>query len=96
MSQHSYVHLLKPLSSQSKPSKLKPPKEILSASEPHPSTDRFMRIAVVLDRVGVSSSTLYSWMAEGLFPQQIKIGRTSVWSENEIYAWMDQQKEANL
>jgi prophage regulatory protein len=62
----------------------------------HPSYDRFIRIDEVLHCVGISSTTLYKWMADGLFPTQIKIGRTSFWSENDIFMWMDEQKAEHL
>jgi len=55
--------------------------------------DRFLRIREMLWRVGLSRSSMYRMMNKGNFPRQIKLnGTTSVWSEKEIMAWMEQQK----
>ena len=55
--------------------------------------DRFIKIKPVLDRVGLSSTSLYTLIAKKRFPAQIKIGRTSVWSENAVNQWMEEQKQ---
>lgn len=57
-----------------------------------PSHDRFLKIKPVLERVGLSSTSLYNLIAKGQFPAQIKIGRTSVWSEFAVNQWMEEQK----
>jgi prophage regulatory protein len=57
------------------------------------NADRFLRIREMLWRVGLSRSSIYRMIEAGDFPQQIQINKaTVVWSENEIVAWMDQQK----
>ena len=55
--------------------------------------DRFIKIKPVLERVGLSSTSLYTLIAKQRFPAQIKIGRTSVWSENAVTQWMEEQKQ---
>ena len=72
------------------------PKELsLENDIPRPkqklSYDRFIRKTEVLDRIDISSSTLYSWIAAGIFPDVIKVGRNSFWSENAINQWMQKQ-----
>jgi len=43
----------------------------------------------VLDRTGLSRSTLYRKIRKGSFPQQVKISaRCSGWRESAIDAWM--------
>ena len=55
--------------------------------------DRFLRLCDVLVKVGLSRSVLYRLMSKGQFPRVIKVAGSSVWSKNEIDAWMDTQKE---
>ena len=37
--------------------------------------------------VPVSKATLYRMIAEGRFPKPRRLGRRSVWSEQDIYVW---------
>ena len=39
-----------------------------------PEPDRILRIRTVLNRTGLSRSTLYRKMSDGTFPRQVKIG----------------------
>jgi prophage regulatory protein len=56
--------------------------------------DRFIRLNVVLSKVGLSRSVLYRMIEKERFPSVIKInGSTSVWSENAVNDWMDARKE---
>ena len=42
-----------------------------------------------------SSATIYRLISEGEFPKQIKLAkRSSAWSLEEIYNWIDQKKDA--
>jgi prophage regulatory protein len=51
--------------------------------------ERILRLKVVLDRTGLSRSTLYRKMAEGSFPRQLKISvRSSGWYESELECWI--------
>jgi len=51
--------------------------------------DRYLREPEVLERVGVSWSTLRRWERDGRFPQRHKIGpRIIAWPESEINNWM--------
>lgn len=57
-----------------------------------PSTDkidRILRLPAVLDRTGLSRSTLYRKMQEGTFPKQIALSvRCAGWRESSVSAWM--------
>ena len=54
---------------------------------PHP--DRILRIRTVLDRTGLSRSTLYRKIADGSFPAQVKLGEhSSGWRESAIDRWI--------
>ena len=51
--------------------------------------DRIIRIAMVLDRTGLSRSTLYRKVQDGSFPKQLKLSqRCAGWRESAIDAWM--------
>jgi prophage regulatory protein len=42
---------------------------------------------------GLSRSTLYAMMAEGKFPQPLRLGRRAVgWPEAVISAWLESRK----
>lgn len=48
---------------------------------------RLLRLPEVLDRTGLSRSTLY---ADSTFPKPVKIGERAVaWVEDEIKDWVD-------
>jgi prophage regulatory protein len=51
--------------------------------------DRIVRLDAVLDRTGLSRSTLYRKMRKGSFPQQINIGDRCVgWRESDLASWL--------
>lgn len=51
--------------------------------------DRFLRLDTVLDRTGLSRSTLYRKVEDGTFPAQIKIASRCVgWRESAIADWL--------
>ena len=53
------------------------------------SNDRILRINAVLDRTGLSRSTLYRKIQCGTFPKQVKIAtRCAGWRESAVNAWM--------
>lgn len=54
------------------------------------SYDRILRLQAVLDRTGLTRSTLYRKISEGTFPKQIRIGaRCAGWRESVINEWID-------
>lgn len=53
------------------------------------SPDRILRINVVLERTGLSRSTLYRRIQAGKFPAQIRIAeRCTGWRESAINGWL--------
>jgi prophage regulatory protein len=55
-----------------------------------PEPDRIIRLRTVLERTGLSRSSIYRKIAEGTFPAQIKISINGAgWHESEITRWVD-------
>jgi prophage regulatory protein len=53
-----------------------------------------LRRKQILELLGVSHSTLYSWMDAGKFPRPIRIGENSIaWLRTEIEAWLEQRAQ---
>jgi prophage regulatory protein len=51
--------------------------------------DRILRIGAVLDRTGLTRSTLYRKIDAGTFPRQIAIStRCAGWRESAVHEWM--------
>lgn len=56
---------------------------------PTETPDRILRLNAVLDRTGLSRSTLYRKVQTGTFPAQVRIAtRCTGWRESAISAWM--------
>ena len=54
-----------------------------------PFSDRIIRMSTVLDRTGLSRSTLYRKLAEGSFPRSVKLGEHSAgWHESAVNEWI--------
>lgn len=56
------------------------------------SSDRLLREPVVLDKIGVSRVTLWRLVKGGNFPKKIKIGRSTLYSENAVNQWIEDLK----
>jgi len=53
---------------------------------------RFLRLPEVMARTGLSRSTIYVRLAEGRFPEPVRLGPRAVgWIESEIDAWMQER-----
>lgn len=50
----------------------------------------------VLDRVGVSYQTIWSWMRTERFPRSRVIGGKICWLEEEVEAWMKALPKSRL
>jgi prophage regulatory protein len=51
--------------------------------------ERILRIRTVLERTGLSRSTLYRRIESGTFPRQIKIAeRCAGWRESAVNEWL--------
>ena len=54
-----------------------------------PAPERIVRLKTVLDRTGLSRSTLYRKIAEGTFPAQVRISvHGAGWHESAINRWI--------
>ena len=53
---------------------------------------RILRLPDVLERIGVSRSTLYLWVSKGRFPAPIQLGERSIgWIESDVTAWIERK-----
>ncbi|MBI1302048.1 MAG: AlpA family phage regulatory protein [Alphaproteobacteria bacterium] len=51
--------------------------------------ERFLRLADVMERTGLSRSSIYLNISEGNFPKNVNLSSRSVgWLESEIDAWI--------
>ncbi|RSV43842.1 AlpA family phage regulatory protein [Sphingomonas sp. ABOLE] len=58
------------------------------------SHDRILRIKTVLERTGLTRSTLYRKMEAGTFPHNTRIStRCMGWRESAIAEWLDTLKK---
>jgi prophage regulatory protein len=56
---------------------------------PTNSPSRILRLKSVLERTGLSRSTLYRKIQEGTFPRALRISaRCTGWRESDIEAWL--------
>lgn len=54
-----------------------------------PEPDRILRIRTVLERTGLSRSTLYRKMRDGTFPNQVQLSEHCCgWRESAVNRWM--------
>lgn len=53
-----------------------------------PATDPTLRLPRVKTETGLSKSTIYQLIKDGLFPKPVKIGHRAVgWRESDIVNW---------
>ena len=53
-----------------------------------------IKLPAVKELTTFSSATIYRLISEGEFPKQIKLAeRSSAWSLEEVYNWIDQKKD---
>ena len=61
-------------------------------SESNQSRPAFIRLKQVLNRTGMSRSTVYAYIREGRFPAPISIStRCVAWVEEEIDGWISER-----
>lgn len=59
--------------------------------------ERILRINAVLDRTGLTRSTLYRKIAAGAFPRQVKLSaRCAGWHESAVNAWLQNPMYYNV
>ncbi|WP_081700030.1 AlpA family phage regulatory protein [Rhodanobacter sp. OR87] len=53
------------------------------------------RIYEVVAIVKVGRSTIYSWMKQGKFPKQLRLGSRAVgWSSKAVFQWLAEREAA--
>ena len=58
--------------------------------------DKILRRAEVIERVGLSYSTIFNMIKAGTFPKPRRVGRQAIgWLESEITAWIQNLPEAD-
>ncbi len=54
---------------------------------------RIYRLPAVLERTGLSRSTLYVMIEVGTFPAPVPLGARAVgWTESDLVSWLDGRK----
>ncbi len=57
---------------------------------------RILRLPIVLDRTGLSRSTVYQRVTDGKFPRPVSLGARAVgWIEAEVEEWIARQIEVS-
>lgn len=57
-------------------------------------TTQILRLPAVLDRIGLSRSTVYDMMARGTFPRPVRLSARAVgWRETGIEGWLAARSE---
>lgn len=57
---------------------------------------RLLRLPEVMRTVGLSRSTIYYLMDEGLFPSPIRLGkRTIAWHQTDLISWINSREPAH-
>lgn len=52
-------------------------------------TNKALRLPAVIDKTGLSRSSIYRLIAEGKFPSPVKLSaRASAWFEEDINQWL--------
>jgi predicted DNA-binding transcriptional regulator AlpA len=57
---------------------------------------KFISRRQVLDRVGVSFATVWTWMKDGKFPRGRELGGRTMWIESEVTGWMESRPVKKL
>lgn len=59
--------------------------------------DPVLRLRDLISYTGLSKSTIYRLIGEGLFPKGFKIGlKARAWSLNEVNAWLESRKQGGV
>lgn len=61
----------------------------------HIMGNRILKLPEVIERTGLSKSSIYAYKKEGLFPKPINLGPRSVgWIEQDIVGWIEAKRRA--
>lgn len=54
------------------------------------TNERIIRLKEVKNRTGLSCSTIYAWIKDGMFPKAVALGNKAIgWKESEISSWIE-------
>ncbi|MBA4381646.1 MAG: AlpA family transcriptional regulator [Sideroxydans sp.] len=60
-----------------------------SSTNSAPFTQQFYRLPHLKQRLGVSGSSIWSWVKKGTFPKPIKLSENcTAWNASDIDAWV--------
>ena len=60
-------------------------------------SNRVLRRREVETRTGLSRSTIYAMIAEGVFPRPIKLGKRAVgWPESTVDEWLESRSRQTV
>ncbi|NII11547.1 AlpA family phage regulatory protein [Oleiagrimonas sp. C23AA] len=69
-----------------------PPVRPANAEPQRTKPSRLLRLRQVMERTGLSKTTIYRWIAEGRFPSQHRIAASiAVWKETDVDDWINAQ-----
>ncbi|WP_371369987.1 helix-turn-helix transcriptional regulator [Pseudomonas sp. QL9] len=57
-----------------------------------PNIDTLIKLPEVCRQAGFGKSAIYDMITAGTFPEPIKLGFASRWSQLEVQAWIERQK----
>ncbi|MFP6861268.1 helix-turn-helix transcriptional regulator [Pseudomonas sp.] len=60
------------------------------------SIDILIKLPEVCRQAGFGKSAIYDMIKAGTFPGPIKLGYGSRWSQREVQAWVEEQKNGRL
>jgi prophage regulatory protein len=59
-------------------------------------TNKALRLPTVIERTGLSRSSIYRLVQLGRFPAPVKLSeRASAWRESDVVAWLESRRPAN-
>lgn len=59
-----------------------------------PQIDALIKLPDVCRQVGLGKTAIYALITEGVFPEPVKLGCASRWSQLEVQEWIKKQKES--
>lgn len=74
----------------------KPTQSAANNEQIEKQVDMLLQLPEVCRQAGFGKTAIYRMMKEGTFPEPIKIGPASRWSQIEVQAWIEQRKASRL
>lgn len=61
---------------------------VIASKSAIPTDAALLSMPQIETLIGLNRTRVYKWLREGLFPQPIKLGKTSRWPRHEIEKWL--------